>query len=456
MEVLLQTQQKINQLHSIRKDNINNEQNLQTQNKLNSTNNKVQPKSNVCNKSDQALTKQAQENTQKCQIELSNLQNAIEKYNIFKCINSRSIKQSDIMVDESDEYLVSFLFSRFGEQNQKMQLNQNTKFDYSNQRHQDTIKKQKPSQAFNLSTFKEDLSINPLDINGQYNLVGLVEQKNIILYNINQKQKNEIKINYDSTKSTIFNTCIKFSEDQQNLFTVSDSEGAVVLLDLVNLQQIGLLQKQNKCVRVLDWQSPFVVTAAGKNNVIYNLDIRKKKYISQEFKLSQSNEVLSLRWNANKQDFVYSGSNKEISVWSSLQQNAPIFTQQSSHIFNVRALSWSNLKSNHFITGGGNEDGTLKLWDYHTQKNLYSVQAQNQITNILTPQNQFHGYFMTTYNTQSNAIEIWFEKNDSTLQKKVSLSTEQQKIVYGAISNFDDKVITSSSNGNFNLWESFN
>ncbi|KAL4497346.1 hypothetical protein ABPG72_011281 [Tetrahymena utriculariae] len=476
MEVSSQIQQKQNNQQPNRDFKIDYEQ---KQTKLNLfQGNQTQSLSYGCNNSGQELTHQIQmnDNAQKCQVQLSNLQNAFEKYGIFKSSNSKSIKYSDIMVDESDEYLVSFLFNRFGLQNQNIPLNSNNKFDYSNLKHQDVIKKQKPSQVFNLSTFKEDLSINPVDINGLYNLVGLVEQNKVILYNINQKLKNEMKINYESIKSSVFNTCIKFSEEQQNFFAVSDSEGAVILYDLLSLQQIGLLQKQNKCVRVLNWQSPFVLTAAGKNNVvitinsfcstkinsfnilkkIYNLDIRKKKYISQEFKLSQNNEILYLSWNFNKQDFVSSGNNKEISIWSSRQQNAPIFTQLNSHSFNVRALSWSSLKSNHFITGGGNEDGTLKLWDYHTQKNIYSVQAKNQITNILTPQNKSHGYFMTTYNSQSNAIEIWLEQNGSTLEKKMNIITDQQKIIYGAISKLDDKAITSSLNGNTNLWENFN
>ncbi|KAL4447075.1 hypothetical protein ABPG74_013927 [Tetrahymena malaccensis] len=453
MEALLQTQQKQIKIQPNKNAITGNEQTL---NKLNLSSDKTKTNSQICKKNGQEHNQQIQDNAQRCQVELSNLQNAFEKYSIFKSNNSKSIKQSDIMVDESDEYLVSFVFSRFGLQNQTIPQNSNTKFDYSNLKHQDSIQKSKPSQVFNLTSFKEDLSINPIDINGLYNLVGLVDQNKVILYYINQKQKNEIKINYDSIKSTTFNTCIKFSEDQQNFFAISDSEGAVVLYDLVNLQQIGLLQKQNKCVRVLNWQSPFVLTAAGKNNVIYNLDIRKKKYISQEFKLSQNNEVLSLSWNINKQDFISSGNNKEFTIWSSLKQNTPIFIQQNSHKFNVRALSWSSLKSNHFITGGGNEDGTLKLWDYHTQKNIYSVQTQNQITNILTPQNKFYGYFTTTYNSQSNPIEIWIEQSGSILQKKMNLVTEQQKILYGAISKFDDRMIASSSNGITTLWESFN
>ena len=118
----------------------------------------------------------------------------------------------------------------------------------------------------------------------------------------------------------------------------------------------------------------------------------------------------------------------------------------------MKGISWSSLKRNNFITGGGKYDGKLILWDSFSGNSEVIIRIGSQICNIFHSISNYPGYFIT--NLGCNRIIIWREINNK-IQKVKELICHNQRIIYSTMNSRNEEIATSGNDGFIKFWNFF-
>ena len=137
-------------------------------------------------------------------------------------------------------------------------------------------------------------------------------------------------------------------------------------------------------VGVMEWRNRNLLTTGSKDYSICTRDIRTdmKKPVSQ-FR-AHIQEVCGLKWSEHDQLASGGNDNKvqpviQVFIWS---DRKPEQYQQkfSKHVAAVKGLAWSSLHKNILLTGGGNSDQNIHVWNTLSMQCTNSVATGSQVT----------------------------------------------------------------------------
>ena len=122
----------------------------------------------------------------------------------------------------------------------------------------------------------------------------------------------------------------------------------------------------------------------------------------------------------------------------------------------VKALAWSPHQSGILLSGGGNTDKTIKVWNTLLMKNVVSVNVESQVCNLAFSPNA--NEFVSTHGFQNNEIVVW-KFPDFTKIK--TLEGHKNRVLYLTVSPDGEKIVTGSganagaSDGSLRFWDVF-
>ena len=182
---------------------------------------------------------------------------------------------------------------------------------------------------------------------------------------------------------------IKFNPNG-NSICMSDNYGFLCISDMNKLKNISYgyqPHKQNR-ICVMDYKNPNILIIGSKDHSISLNDLRIKcnkykyyktsksiiKLISnnkvKEYGNIHSGEVCGLKFNKNNH-LIISGENcNGIAIWDERNLKHALYGY-FNHKAAVRALDFSPLNDNIFVTGGGSNDQSIRIWNLNNQYCTY-------------------------------------------------------------------------------------
>ena len=121
----------------------------------------------------------------------------------------------------------------------------------------------------------------------------------------------------------------------------------------------------------------------------------------------------------------------------------------------MKGLCWSSLKHNNFITGGGKFDGSLRLWDSISGKNIQSINTNSQICNLVYSYQNYPGYFLCTLGYPTNKIIIWQESTFGSISKIEEIEGHAGRVLYCTVNSKKEEIVTSANDGFIKFWDCF-
>ncbi|KAL6980950.1 hypothetical protein U1Q18_022586 [Sarracenia purpurea var. burkii] len=154
--------------------------------------------------------------------------------------------------------------------------------------------------------------------------------------------------------------------------------------------QVRRLEGHEKRVGALAWNG-HVLTSGSLDRAIINHDVRvRNSWISRVQRHTE--EVCGLKWSGRSNVLASGGNDNLVYIWEASKMGSmpPQFLHRlSGHRGAVKALAWSPYDSDVLATGGGTEDGCIKLWN--AQKgiliNSVEVKAQASLKQVVSDTN---------------------------------------------------------------------
>eukprot|EP01080_Neovahlkampfia_damariscottae_P005404 gene5404-9217_t len=368
-------------------------------------------------------------------------------------------------------------------------LGNNKMMNKEEEKNKKKLKKNRYSDVFNSSSFdkKEKREINQnseriLDIPGiiddfylnildwsKKNIISIGLTENLYLYNyLNSKSFKFTSLNSDYNSGYI--SSLKF-EENGNFIGIGTSKGNIELWDIEKEKKIRNIKSKerssNERILSLDWND-YILTSGGKNKIL-NHDVRMKNDLVSNLNF-HSNEVCGLKWSNDKKYLCSGGSDNLCFIFDSKNIKNPLF-QIKEHNSSIKSINWSNSLYGHttneniLLTGGGLNDGKIKIWNITKLKNeqTISYSLNSQISSISSSNNEFittSGFNNSTnhHSNQSlngNQISI-FKYKKKQIKNIFNLKGHTQRILHSVQSPVEnEKIITASSDETIRIWNVF-
>ncbi len=161
-------------------------------------------------------------------------------------------------------------------------------------------------------------------------------------------------------------------------------------------------------------------------------------------------EICGLKWSPNDFQLASGGNDNKLFVWNARKREREACF--SEHKAAVKALAWSPHQSGLLLSGGGNNDQTIKVWNTHTMKNIKSINAGSQVCNMLFSRNS--NELITTHGFSNNQIVVW---NYQDFTKLGVMEGHASRVLYMALSPDGETVVTGAGGNDETLrfWHVF-
>ncbi|KAI9247862.1 WD40-repeat-containing domain protein [Sporodiniella umbellata] len=226
--------------------------------------------------------------------------------------------------------------------------------------------------------------------------------------------------------------------------------GQTMLYDTITLSKIRTWTNHDARVSSLAWASN-VLSSGGKDQCVYHHDVRS---VEAYFRVltGHRHEVCGLKWNPEGNLLASGGNDNQLIIWDGYQRKA--LHQFGEHTAAVKAISWSPHQRGILVSGGGTADQTLKQWNTVSGLLVSSFDTGSQVCNLLWSKKtdeiiSSHGYARSE---EPNKIHLW--KADG-YQKKGSLSGHQSRVLYMAMSQDENTLVTGAPDESLMFWDIF-
>lgn len=108
------------------------------------------------------------------------------------------------------------------------------------------------------------------------------------------------------------------------------------------------------------------LTVRAKNSLICNVKVH-------------THEVCSLKWSSTGNILASGGNDNLVYIWNASKMSSMHYVHRlNSHCTAVKALAWCPYNYDLLASGGGTNDGTLKLWNVQRGACVRSIDTKAQ------------------------------------------------------------------------------
>ena len=306
---------------------------------------------------------------------------------------------------------------------------------------------EKPYKVLDIPTLEDDFYLNPIDWSKLNNLA--IALKDAVYQ-------------WSGTDGTIKRLC-KLSEQTETYASVSWSpEGETLAagtstgkMELWDVNKKELIRKDltphAERVGCLAWLSPNLLSSGSKDSTIYLRDLRMNSNSDCVMKFKgHKQEVCSLKWSPNSFQLASGGNDHKVFIWNTKTSKSE--TRFTEHKAAIKALAWSPTQSGILLSGGGNNDKTIKVWNTLLQKNVASVDVGAQVCNLIFSPNG--NEFVSTHGFPNNQVNVWKFPDFTKLK---TLEDHKNRVLYLTLSPDGEKIVTGAgaNDGSLRFWRVF-
>ena len=325
---------------------------------------------------------------------------------------------------------------------------------------------------------------NPLD-NFYFNILDIYDlskiaigtKDNLLIINADTYLKKEkiIKIDTRNFMYSLINNSqiysVKFIDE--NLILTSNSQGELTITDIEKKVNIPILFNYNHSILTFDFYDDLVFFG-NDSGKICSLDFRENHInnnnIINLYSHTESTEICKVKF-SEKNKIILSGGNDDHCFLFDIREDKVI--KKIKHNAAIKGIAFNNNET-EFITGGGINDKTIKLFDFK-KLNLKSEKLCNsQITNLEFINNNF---IVSSFGYNDNMMVLYKINYDKIIKESISpmklynLDIQNQdkvidileeekffekhikRILYMAKDINDKYIVSASCDGILNIWD---
>jgi len=305
----------------------------------------------------------------------------------------------------------------------------------------------KPHRVLDAPQLEDDYYLNLIDWS-KSNILAVALQNAIHLWSGttgNVKQLCQL-----SDENEIY-TSVSWSNRAECLAT-GISNGKIEVWDFNKMKVIrDDLEAHSERVGCLAWNGNDLLASGSKDKTIIIRDTRIRGNGSSVMRFKgHKQEICGLKWSPNDFQLASGGNDNKLFVWNARKKEREACF--SDHKAAVKALTWSPHQSGLLLSGGGNNDKTIKIWNTHTMKNIRSINTGSQVCNMVFSRNS--NELVTTHGFSNNQIVVW---NYPDFTRLGVMEGHASRVLYLALSPDGETVVTGAGGNDETLrfWHVF-
>ncbi|RXI08660.1 hypothetical protein DVH24_022804 [Malus domestica] len=158
-----------------------------------------------------------------------------------------------------------------------------------------------------------------------------------------------------------FPTSVAWSENAKTL-AVGYRRSKLQLWDVETSKLVRRFENHKDRIATVAWNG-HVLTSGSRDTSIINHDVRAGSNVASRLQ-AHKEEVCGLKWSEGGNVLASGGNENLLYIWNSSKMNSSRFLFRfREHCAAVKALAWCPYQSEVLASGGGTEDGCIKLWN---------------------------------------------------------------------------------------------
>ncbi|XP_045157093.2 cell division cycle protein 20 homolog [Mercenaria mercenaria] len=236
-----------------------------------------------------------------------------------------------------------------------------------------------PECIMDMPGLRDDFYTNLLDWSDR-NLIAVALFQSAYVWNADSKDCQRIEIHFPEPNFYI--SALSWSQ-REKLLAISDNDGELTICDVEKMQsKRKFVPLRQKCsVGALQWTDFGIISGNRKGEITLHDDRCKDSSAMKYMNGHHLKEVCGLRLAPGTSYLASGGDDGHVNVWDlRMMQNCKNI---KAHTACVKALAWCPWRQGVIATGGGSNDGHIRLWYAHTGEQLGETFTKSQICGLL-------------------------------------------------------------------------
>jgi len=219
-------------------------------------------------------------------------------------------------------------------------------------------------------------------------------------------------------------------------------------------------------VNVSDWKDDNIFCCGNDNGTVFVFDTRTR-YQIKKMKY-HSHKIVGMKWSPDGRYILSGGDDDKILVHDNYNDKK-IF-ESNEHKSAVKALSWCPGISHKFVSGGGTNDKTIKIWNLNKNTDdskscLLTSKDTNEQVCFVNWSEINPNEIISTHGYSGNSINVWrlhSQKEDNNNKHDIEIlntkkwTGHQNRILHAIMNSYGDKLITGCPNESIRFWNIYN
>ncbi|KAJ4728932.1 cell division cycle 20.2, cofactor of APC complex-like [Melia azedarach] len=178
-------------------------------------------------------------------------------------------------------------------------------------------------------------------------------------------------------------TSVSWSQDARNL-SVGYMGSKLQLWDAETSKLVRNLEGHEGRVATASWNhwNNHILTSGSQDKSIINHDVRISNSATSCIK-AHDGEVCGLKWSNEGNLLASGGDDNLVYIWEPSKMSSPNFLHRfNDHRAAVKALAWCPYQLNVLASGGGTQDGCIKIWNLQKGTCISNIDTKSQICGL--------------------------------------------------------------------------
>ncbi|KAK9523086.1 hypothetical protein VZT92_019511 [Zoarces viviparus] len=244
-------------------------------------------------------------------------------------------------------------------------------------------------------------------------------------------------------------SCLSWSRDGSTL-CVGTRRGEIQLWDVERKRNMRRLPSHLSVVRGLSWKQQLLSSGSALGR-IHHLDPRAPEPLVGA--VVQEEEVCGLQWSPGG-DWLASGSTEGLlRIWGGdiagvTWSRQPITTMRQPSA--VKAMGWCPWQRKMIATGGGWNDGELRVWDTDSGTCVTSANTNSQICSLRWAEK--NKCLVTSHGLPHHQVNCWSWEFPS-LSPVYQLSGHSHRVLHLAVNPDGTQIFSAGADQQFHIWD---
>ncbi|KAL3524093.1 hypothetical protein ACH5RR_016927 [Cinchona calisaya] len=315
---------------------------------------------------------------------------------------------------------------------------------------QQRIFPKKESYILDAPNLKDDFYMNVMDW-GRSNMLAVALGSALYTWNACNRATHKL---LDVESESDYPTSLAWSGDAK-MIAVGHMCSDIQIWDAEASKLVRSLRGHQNKVGSIAWNG-HILTSGSEDKAIVNHDVRAKNSVTCYMKV-HTRGVCSLKWSTTGNILASGGDDNLVYIWHASRMSSLHYMYRlKAHGAAVKALAWCPYNSDVLASGGGLDDGCLKIWNVQKGVCINSIDTQAQVSGLQWNRHHKeilsgHGYSRKNTDCQ-NQLCLW---KYPSMSKIGGSRNHESRVLHLSQSPDGSTVASAGADQTIRIWEVF-